>query len=587
MKEDISRTSEALEQLIGGNFEEAYRILFIKSEGMYLSLGRGFLGFIRAMLTFELGEIDAAVGHLTEASELAEALHESTMEELYKDRSVYTRVYVHLFGDKSVAKGKRGNGSSGPGDETNAEEKAALNRIRCHCELVLAESTLLRAVLSLLTDLGGGGWMLLVREAVHLRRSYLGYHWFYEQLSSEKDDSDIANDADYRTGVLLGKGLFNLIFPLLPQSLLPVFALFGYEGSLEAGLDQLHEAASLARRGLRGSIAAMMLLMFYLIVANNPVVMVMATDDLDKTADRSSHHRSKSWLERAEELLSTLAVQFPQPHQSKSPILQYFKGRLHYRRGDLLGAIAAYTDPTIQWSLYYQACAWEVIQCYAERLEWKAALPWALRLAKESRWSRSFCSYLGAAILEATASDPKETNRYLADVQQYFCRRLGKTIPLEKFALFRANSVLEQGQTLFIPHYELLLIWDILGRCEGKDAIFADVAEKLESAGSDITPEQTGIAQLILATIERARGQQQAAAVRIEEKIIRPLERAKDLNYENTYILPMARCELTRCYLEVGDAKAAKPLFKVLEAESTKYLLEKAVRIRLSQMKLS
>ena len=616
VKEDINRANSALEQLIFGNFEEAYRMLYIRQsrDSMYMSLGRGCLGFVRAMLSFEVAEVDAAINHLQEAATVAEKFQEELLREMYKNRSMYTRLYVHLFGDHGVSANDsdtRSNSSNGKeaGKATKAQQKHALAVMRAHCDLVLAESTMLKAVLAVFTDQGGGGWMLLIREAVHLRRSYLSYQFLHDRLFGS-NEKHLQKDDDYKSGVLVGKGVFNLLFPLLPQALLPVFALFGYEGSLEDGLDQLHEAAEMCGHGLRSPIAALMLLIFYLVIAGNPVVMVMGQENLDVDKERpipekeeessqmqEKRHSRKSWLQRAESLLEHMIHKYDgtktthrDEKHANSPIFEYFKGRLLYKRRKINDAIATYTNDNVCWTIFNQACSWEVIQCYAEELKWQEALPYAITLANESRWSKSFCSYIAAAVIIA-ANDARnaEVKEHLENVQKHFRRRLGKTIPLEKFALRRANNVLEKGELFFIPHYELLLIWDVLPICQARHQIYGDVSQELDQKSSKLTSEQKGIGHLILATIARSNGHVADAIRIIRTEILVPLEQDRHFDIEFTYIIPMAQCELARCLLELSTDKAiqeAKKIIKHLEGGSTRYLLEKAIRLRLSQMRL-
>ncbi|XP_022785210.1 tetratricopeptide repeat protein 39A-like [Stylophora pistillata] len=110
--------------------------------------------------------------------------------------------------------------------------------------------------------------------------------------------------------------------------------------------------------------------------------------------------------------------------------------------------------------------------CYSYEGDWARAYHYASVLLKESRWSWTSYMYLKACFrvmarirnLELAKEDDqseKDTEEYLfRRLPEYKQRIAGKSVPFKKFSIHKANKYLEQGNHLFLPGMELILLWN-------------------------------------------------------------------------------------------------------------------------------
>lgn len=94
-----------------------------------------------------------------------------------------------------------------------------------------------------------GDWLSFIKEALNLRTTFTTYRLLNSFLNTvdaeakergEPEDTSI--DQDFRSGVLLGAGMSNVILSLLPQRLLSVVELFGFKGNRKEGLELMYRA---------------------------------------------------------------------------------------------------------------------------------------------------------------------------------------------------------------------------------------------------------------------------------------------------------------------------------------------------------
>ena len=151
--------------------------------------------------------------------------------------------------------------------------------IERHAELIYAEALVQKALLGIVYS---GDWLHFIKEALNMRSAMNTYQHMYEFMldadANAEGGHDDSLDAHWRSGVLLGTGVSNLVLSLLPGRVISIAELFGYKGDRKTGLDLLMRAGgwtkessepsvSIAEEGLRRSLCDMTLLIFHLVLS--------------------------------------------------------------------------------------------------------------------------------------------------------------------------------------------------------------------------------------------------------------------------------------------------------------------------------
>lgn len=194
-----------------------------------------------------------------------------------------------------------------------------------------------------------GDWLSFIKEALNLRTTFTTYRLLYSFLTTvdneacERGKSEESTiDQDFRSGVLLGAGMSNVILSLLPHRLLSVVELFGFKGNRKEGLEMLYRAGgwreasdpdaavpkvSKEEEGVRRSIIDMALLIFHLALSS------FTSDGID--------------IPRATNILRWNSARYP-----RGIFFLFGQGRLHLLRGQPREAIRFYTAALSTQSQY-------------------------------------------------------------------------------------------------------------------------------------------------------------------------------------------------------------------------------------------
>jgi len=155
----------------------------------------------------------------------------------------------------------------------------SMTPIERHAELIYAEALVQKALLGIIYS---GDWLHFIKEALNMRSAMNTYQHMYEFMvdadANAEGGHDDSLDAHWRSGVLLGTGVSNLVLSLLPGRVISIAELFGYKGDRKTGLDLLMRAGgwtkdsseptvSIAEEGLRRSLCDMTLIIFHLVLS--------------------------------------------------------------------------------------------------------------------------------------------------------------------------------------------------------------------------------------------------------------------------------------------------------------------------------
>ena len=98
--------------------------------------------------------------------------------------------------------------------------------------------------------------------------------------------------------------------------------------------------------------------------------------------------------------------------------------------------------------------------------DWRGALDQSSRLLSQSRWSPCLYSYLKVAhycMLQPaslSSAEQQELQQLIADIPGLKQRIAGKSLPMEKFAIRKAERWSAQGGRLTLPGLELVYLWN-------------------------------------------------------------------------------------------------------------------------------
>lgn len=215
-------------------------------------------------------------------------------------------------------------------------------------------------------------------------------------------------------------------------------------------MSELHKGYD-DRRGIRQVLCAMNLLSYHLIVS-----FVLSHTDGD--------------LEWCENALNQELSLYP-----NGVWFLFFKARLEFARGNLEDCVEWYTKSWKSqelWPQFHHLCFWELMWAHSLQQQWDQSLKFAAFLAKESNWSRTIYLYQQAAIMLMTKPALKSEERLtietlLMQAPTFKQRIAGKSLPMEKFVIKKAERYFAQKKNLVLPMYELMFVWNLF-RVAGK-----------------------------------------------------------------------------------------------------------------------
>lgn len=127
----------------------------------------------------------------------------------------------------------------------------SMNKLERHAELVYAESFLIKAQLSLVTD---KNMVAFIREGLKIRASYSIFknmYRFLRKVYKEEGEEGFQKyniDEHFVSGVLFGNGAFNMILSMMPSKLLRLFEFIGFSGNRQFSMSCLETGAKWPKR---------------------------------------------------------------------------------------------------------------------------------------------------------------------------------------------------------------------------------------------------------------------------------------------------------------------------------------------------
>lgn len=267
-------------------------------------------------------------------------------------------------------------------------------------------------------------------QSLNLRTTFNTYRDLYKFMQKMDEEAtergegpiDKSLDPDFRSGVLLGAGLSNIILSLLPSRILSVVELFGFKGDRMAGLDMLYRAGgwttespepsvSIAEEGVRRSICDMALLIFHLVLSS------FTSEGVD--------------IPMAQKILDWNLKRYP-----NGVFFLFGQGRLSLIRAQPARALESYKRAVESQSQYHNLhhiSDWEMAIGNIALWDLDTSLESWRRLEAEATWSKACYTYGIAMCLIQIGGKERidEAGKFLDKVPNVLQRIAGKSIPVE------------------------------------------------------------------------------------------------------------------------------------------------------------
>lgn len=534
LQQAIQESKLAIDYFFNNRFEEA-RALMKPELSIYHAVGHSVFLFLEAMLTFEHRSIETASNALKQCLQLCN-----------KHRR------------KATISESIGKTFKKPNYESYTDLEA-------HAELCSAEALLLKAMLTFVED---ETLASLIKGGMKIRTCFNSYKDCCLILTQRKWESE-ESKIHFESGVRMGNGTFNLMISLLPSRIIKLLEFIGFSGNKQLGLQDLMIGVEML--GLRQILCTMTLLSYHLIVCY-----VLSNQDGD--------------LEFCNDLLNKQLTKYP-----NGVWFLFYKGRLEFMRGNLDEALMWYKKSwrsQSNWVQFHHICFWEILWINSLKLDWREAILFSSYLVEHSKWSRTMYSYQKASLMcmlnpsELTASEKRTIDKLMQDVPVYKQRIAGKSLPMEKFAVRRAERYFQTGK-LVLPAIELMYLWNLFKITAKKftlaDGIFKIIEKTIE--GMENNPddplrkfEVDNKALLLL--LKGACMRHMKSPLQAIECLQRCISLQKQIKEDN-FIVPYAIVELAFINIDMGDTQQAILCLEDAKKNYTGYSLESRLHFRI------
>ncbi|RZB38811.1 tetratricopeptide repeat protein 39B, partial [Asbolus verrucosus] len=427
-----------------------------------------------------------------------------------------------------------------------------------HAELCHAECLLLKSMLTFMEDETLSSF---IKASIKIRSCYNSYKDCQQILVKSQWDKT-SSKVHFESGVKMGIGTFNLMISLLPSRVIKLLEFIGFSGNKQLGLNDLIQGYR--TDGLRQILCLMTLLGYNLIV-----LYVLSHQEGD--------------IKVSEEILKKQLKKHPQ-----GVWFLFFKGRLEFMKGNLDESVEWYKKSWKSqnlWPQFHHVCFWELLL----KTDWKEALVYCTHLLEGSRWSRTIYSYQKAALMcmmkeNLSSTDIVVIDNLMKDVPKYKQRIAGKSLPLEKFALKKAERYFEQDHNLVLPVIELMYVWNLFKAMKNfnvANKVYKLIEKALKDINSNLKPSKysTDNRALIL-LLQGACLRQMKSPLQALDCLETVISLHKDI-VEDNYLVPYAIVELALIEWERGNREKAILALEDAKKNYSGYSLESRLHFRI------
>ncbi|XP_045482719.1 tetratricopeptide repeat protein 39B-like isoform X1 [Harmonia axyridis] len=528
----MAEAQKAITYFFNNQFSEARNMMIPYADSsMYHALGNSVFLYLEALLTFDPQNIQAASKALKDSIRVCNR---------YRKKNTL---------GESLGKMVRRNNF----DQFTEEE--------AHAELCYAECLLLKSMLTFIEDETLASF---IKAGFKIRSCFNCYRDCQQILNKRNWDASTTKQ-HFEGGVMMGIGTFNLMISMLPARIIKLLEFIGFSGNKELGLNDLQKGYHL--EGIRQILCIMTLLGYHLMV-----LYIVSHSEGD--------------LRICDEILKKQLEKHP-----NGVWFLFFKARMEFMKGNLDLSKEWYLKSWRSqntWPQFHHVCFWELLWVESVRCNWKQALEYSNLLIKDSKWSRTIYSYQKAAIMlmmdDISPSDREIINNLMKDVPKYKQRIAGKSIPMEKFVIKKAERYFNQQQNLILPVIELMYLWNlfkVFKQFNITDRVYKLLEKTLASLPSNNSKSKYDADNRALILLL------QGACLRRMDSPLQALdclENAIALQKEivdDNYLIPYAIVELALIEWEQGNREKAVLALEDARKNYTGYSMESRLHFRI------
>ncbi|KAI8335510.1 hypothetical protein BC941DRAFT_472167 [Chlamydoabsidia padenii] len=355
---------QGIKFLFGNKFTKAITIFNSKAESEPLhALGLGSMLLLKAMMTYNGDDVDAAMDALTHAytiagtqAELSEATFDDTFSSQFSSLMAST---INDNGQSSI-KSFQANGV-------------------LRAQVIQAECCLLMGILQLTQENMAG----YLKCGLNLRKACAGYRLAWEEYQRMGDQVSEWMDENTVSAIQFGVGTLHLLLSSLPAKIVNTFSGLPWKTDKNLGFALLKTV--MTGQGTRSSLGSLMLLSYYSILSSS-VPSIYAQESIETT-------------------IECLVV--AQKSNPKSCFFLYYAARISRVARNVGLSTQSFTMATTStrrgaWAevAMKHTAAYEVGLNHAMQLDWDTSAAYFEQLCCARDWSPAFCQYFVGACHE-------------------------------------------------------------------------------------------------------------------------------------------------------------------------------------------
>ncbi|XP_022914988.2 tetratricopeptide repeat protein 39B-like isoform X2 [Onthophagus taurus] len=535
LEKSLQEAQLAIDYFFNNKFDEARGLVTpYANSSLYHSLGNSVFYFLEAVLTFD----PHYIGEASNALKLTLSVCNR-----YRKKNTISESVKSMVG------------------KTNYEQ---YTEMEAHAEQCYAECLLLKALLTFMEDETLASFIkagLKIRSCFNSMKDC-------SQILQEKNWGSSPTKVHFESGVKLGLGAFNLMISMLPGRVIKLLEFIGFSGNKELGLADLQ--SGFENQGLHQVLCAMVLLGYHLITMYvlSDVHVADGFDICEKIlANQSSKYPNGVWF-------------------------NFFKGRMEFMKCNLDGAIEWYTKAwksQDKWEQFHHFCYWELTWVNCLKQEWGQAEQFTTYLIEKSKWSRtSYCYQKFAIMLMSCNNKPNDQQKatieeLLKKTIKYKQRVAGKSIPIEKFCVKKAERYLDNPNNLIVPILELMYLWNMFKILKGNQKVAGNILKLIESAEKSLDGGKNKYdtdKKAVLLLLKGACLRQLNSPLQALEALEGVLALQKNI-VEDTYTVPFAVVEIGLLEWDQGNTEKAIGAFEDAKKNFARYFLEARLHFRI------
>ncbi|KAJ3319182.1 hypothetical protein HDV06_006622 [Boothiomyces sp. JEL0866] len=440
-KEDIQQVMQAVNLFLDSKVLQAEKLLEDNYTNSLLHVhGAGVLAVLKALMTFDNADIDKAMQLCKNTMEISAALR--------KEQSMISSFSGMIFGGAQKNK---------------INLLKSMNKTQRHAEITYAESYLLKALLSIVTD---SNLVTFLKEGLAIKQAFgifkSCYKFLVKIIKEEGQAGLIKNGIDnhFITSVYFGIGNFNLILSMLPAKLLRVFEFIGFGGNRDLGLKCLELGAQWPQKVPPP----------HTYTGNKKVAISLFSEELPPETEPGtrrfmcdlvllSYHVVISTMMQLHGCNLPLAASMISRNIQQHPnsfMYLIIKGKQLQCERNLAEASDVFNRVVgIQsdWRPLAHICFWELGICQAGLGNWAKAANYFEILFKENKWSKAIYLYLKAICMYA--ADKVKNKEHVSEMLKDVPNHLKK-----KFVARKSRKYFIQNERLLFPEYEIFYMWN-------------------------------------------------------------------------------------------------------------------------------